>query len=73
MVEKIGEPHFQLHAPIMSKSLVVTLPFEWSGEELLIQSRAIDETGYVQPYIQELQKIRVKIQFTIIIQLLLGW
>ena len=51
----------QLHAPIMSKSLVrFTLPFEWSGEELLIQSRAIDETGYVQPYIQELQKIRGK-------------
>src|SRR5512144_18344 len=23
--------------------------FEWNGEELLLQSRAIDETGYVQP------------------------
>ena len=51
----------QLHAPIMTKSLVrFTLPFEWRGEELLIQSRAMDETGYVQPYIQDLQKIRGK-------------
>ncbi len=51
----------QLHAPIMAKSLVrFTLPFEWRGEELLIQSRAMDETGYVQPYIQDLQKIRGK-------------
>ena len=43
----------------MDKSLTrFTLPFEWNGEELLIQSRAIDETNYVQPTIQELQKIR---------------
>ena len=34
------------------------MPFEWSGNELLVQSRAIDETGYVQPTIQELQKVR---------------
>ncbi len=49
----------KLHDPVMSKSLArFTLPFEWNGNELLIQSRAIDETNYVQPTIQELQKIR---------------
>ena len=49
----------KLHEPVMSKSLArFTLPFQWNGEELLIQSRAIDETNYVQPTIQELQKIR---------------
>ena len=49
----------QLHDPVMSKSLTrFTFPFEWNGEELLIQSRAIDETKYVQPTIQELQKVR---------------
>ena len=49
----------QLHSPVLSKSLTrFTLPFEWNGEELLLQSRAIDETNYVQPTIGELQKIR---------------
>ncbi|MEE2774154.1 MAG: sulfite dehydrogenase [Pseudomonadota bacterium] len=49
----------KLHGPIMSKSLTrFTLPFEWRGDELLLQSRAIDETGYVQPTIKELQNIR---------------
>ena len=31
---------------------------EWTGQELLLQSRAIDETGYVQPTKDELRKIR---------------
>ena len=31
---------------------------EWNGEELLLQSRAIDETGYVQPAKAELRKVR---------------
>jgi sulfane dehydrogenase subunit SoxC len=31
---------------------------EWNGQELLLQSRAIDETGYVQPSKAELRKIR---------------
>jgi sulfane dehydrogenase subunit SoxC len=31
---------------------------EWSGAEMLLQSRAIDETGYVQPSKSELRKIR---------------
>lgn len=49
----------ELHGPVMDKCLTrFTLPFEWNGEELLIQSRAMDETGYVQPTIGELQKVR---------------
>jgi sulfane dehydrogenase subunit SoxC len=31
---------------------------EWTGGEMLLQSRAIDETGYVQPTKNELRKIR---------------
>ena len=31
---------------------------DWNGEELLLQSRAIDETGYVQPAKAELRKVR---------------
>jgi sulfane dehydrogenase subunit SoxC len=31
---------------------------EWSGEALLLQSRAIDETGYVQPSKAALRKVR---------------
>lgn len=49
----------QLHAPILDKSLTrFTLPFVWQGEELLIQSRAMDETGYVQPTIHALHSER---------------
>lgn len=32
--------------------------FDWNGQELLIQSRAMDETGYVQPTKDELRKYR---------------
>ncbi len=31
---------------------------DWQGEELMIQSRAMDETGYVQPTKEELRKVR---------------
>lgn len=49
----------QLHGPVLDKCLSrFTLPFVWNGEELLIQSRAMDETGYVQPTIQALQAER---------------
>ena len=49
----------ELHGPVLNKSLSrFTLPFNWNGEELLLQSRAIDETGYVQPTIADLQKER---------------
>jgi sulfane dehydrogenase subunit SoxC len=32
--------------------------FDWNGEELLLQSRAVDETGYLQPTKTDLRKIR---------------
>jgi sulfane dehydrogenase subunit SoxC len=32
--------------------------FDWQGGELMIQSRAMDETGYVQPTKDELRKVR---------------
>jgi sulfane dehydrogenase subunit SoxC len=31
---------------------------EWSGGDMLLQSRAIDDTGYVQPTKNELRKVR---------------
>ena len=38
----------ELHGPVLKKSLArFTMPFEWNGEEMMIQSRAIDETGYI--------------------------
>jgi sulfane dehydrogenase subunit SoxC len=48
-----------LHGPILDKCLTrFTMPFEWNGEEMLVQSRAMDETGYVQPTIDALQAER---------------
>ncbi len=32
--------------------------YKWGGDELMIQSRAIDDTGYVQPTKDELRKVR---------------
>lgn len=32
--------------------------FEWDGRELMVQSRAMDNTGYVQPTKQELRSVR---------------
>lgn len=32
--------------------------FDWGGQELLVQSRAIDDTGYVQPMKSELRQVR---------------
>jgi sulfane dehydrogenase subunit SoxC len=40
----------ELQAPIYSKALTrFRLPWRWMGEETILQSRAEDETGYVQP------------------------
>ena len=45
--------------PIGDKALVrFYYEFDWNGEELLLQSRAMDETGYVQPSKAELRKYR---------------
>lgn len=39
-----------LEEPVMPKCLTrFRLPFKWDGGEMLLQSRATDETGYTQP------------------------
>jgi sulfane dehydrogenase subunit SoxC len=49
----------RLHEPVLSKALTkFALPWRWDGKPALLQSRAIDETGYVQPTIAELRKRR---------------
>lgn len=48
-----------LHEPILSKALVrFTMPWQWDGRPVLLQSRVVDETGYVQPTIAELRAVR---------------
>lgn len=34
------------------------LDTQWDGEEMLLQARAIDETGYVQPTKDQLREVR---------------
>jgi sulfane dehydrogenase subunit SoxC len=34
------------------------LPWHWDGKPAVIQSRAVDETGYVQPTLAELLAVR---------------
>ena len=49
----------QLHEPILSKALTrFSIPWHWDGKPALVESRVIDETGYVQPTIGQLRKIR---------------
>ncbi len=48
-----------LHAPALDRALVrFTHMWEWTGRETVLLSRAIDETGYVQPTRAELVKVR---------------
>ena len=48
----------------MSKALTAfRAPFDWNGEELVIMSRAVDETGYVQPTLEQLISARGKNSF----------
>jgi sulfane dehydrogenase subunit SoxC len=49
----------RLHEPVLPKALTkFTLPWRWDGEPALLESRAIDETGYVQPTMTQLRKQR---------------
>lgn len=49
----------QLDGPVLTKSLSrFRLPWEWSGDPALLQSRAMDETGYVQPTLADLRAER---------------
>lgn len=49
----------RLETPLLSKCLTrFNIDWEWNGNPAVLQSRAIDETGYVQPKINELRAVR---------------
>jgi sulfane dehydrogenase subunit SoxC len=49
----------RLQEPVMSKSLTrFSIDWVWNGEPAIIQSRATDETGYVQPNYRQLRGVR---------------
>jgi sulfane dehydrogenase subunit SoxC len=49
----------QLQEPVLTRALTrFRLPWHWDGTSAVIQSRAIDETGYVQPTLAELLAVR---------------
>ncbi len=49
----------RIDGPVLDRSLTrFYVDFDWKGEELLIQSRAHDLTGYVQPTKDELRAVR---------------
>jgi sulfane dehydrogenase subunit SoxC len=49
----------KLDGPVWDKALTrFYAEFDWDGSELLLQSRAMDATGYVQPTKDELRKVR---------------
>lgn len=49
----------RIDGPVLDKSLArFYVDFDWNGQELMIQSRAMDSTGYVQPTKDELRKVR---------------
>jgi sulfane dehydrogenase subunit SoxC len=49
----------KIDGPVFDRACVrFYAEIDWNGEELLLQSRAMDETGYVQPSKAELRKVR---------------
>ncbi len=49
----------RLESPILPKCLTrFNINWVWDGSPAILQSRAIDETGYVQPKINELREVR---------------
>jgi sulfane dehydrogenase subunit SoxC len=51
--------HARIDGPVLDKSLTrFYVDFDWAGQDLLIQSRAMDSTGYLQPTKEELRKVR---------------
>jgi sulfane dehydrogenase subunit SoxC len=48
-----------LQTPVLDKCLTrFSLPWVWDGSTALVQSRATDSTGYVQPSYQQLRQVR---------------
>jgi sulfane dehydrogenase subunit SoxC len=49
----------RLKGLVLPKALTrFSLPFDWDGGRALLQSRAVDETGYVQPTLTQLRDAR---------------
>jgi sulfane dehydrogenase subunit SoxC len=49
----------RLQTPVLSKCLSrFSIDWNWDGKPVLLQSRAYDETGYVQPQIRQLREVR---------------
>lgn len=49
----------RIDGPVLDKSLVrFYVDLDWNGQEMMVQSRAMDSTGYVQPTKEELRKVR---------------
>jgi sulfane dehydrogenase subunit SoxC len=49
----------RLEEPVLSKALTrFTHEWRWDGKPALLQSRAVDETGFVQPTIAQLRAVR---------------
>ena len=49
----------RLQEPVLTRALTrFRFPWQWDGKPAVIQSRAIDETGYVQPTLAELLAVR---------------
>ena len=49
--------------PLRKALTAFRAPFDWDGQEMVIMSRAIDETGYVQPTIAQLIAARGTVSF----------
>jgi len=48
-----------LEDPIMDKSLTrFKIAWNWDGQPAVLMSRAVDSTGYVQPTVHEIRKVR---------------
>ncbi|MFZ3322802.1 MAG: sulfite dehydrogenase [Usitatibacter sp.] len=51
----------RLEAPVLPKALTrFNIDWAWDGSPAILQSRAIDDTGYVQPKINQLRAVRGK-------------
>lgn len=49
----------RLETPILPKALTrFNIAWAWDGSPAILQSRAIDDTGYVQPKIKQLREVR---------------
>jgi len=49
----------RLENPILSKCLTrFNIDWVWNGKSAIVQSRAMDETGYVQPTYKQLREVR---------------